>query len=872
MYFLCTGIESLEVQLEGEGFHRIFAGSVLPSVVSEFLKQGHLIEGVVISPHLPNYEDMMEDVVIPLRRKNIRIVFLPGSPTGKDTKEWIDKMTSWGVYDYVYDPVKPKDILYRLDHPSSMEDIPLLAAEAANKRIVDVEMPEPPPDEKESILKKLFGKTAKPPLAHPSANTYTPPVVEAEASVVTESDPEPINEPATNPSLLPAVISQPKEERFWFQRKTQEPKPREEEKGSLLSNLLTNKKQGIVIDGKFIPEKFDNPLTMIDKYQGKPLEAVVVSVASDPVHIKMFRRDMRTRNIAMVVTKGDETHLKLGADKCVKKINKAALKEISAYTRQLRRLWESAQYDKLTGAYTRDFFQTWLKEQENNSRKFTIVFIDPDHFKNINDTYGHEAGDDVLIQFASFLKTSVRENDIVVRWGGDEFLIAMPNTIYENAYIIMDRLCQRWATTDVYAAGNKIQCTFSAGVAESGPGIDVVKVADQLMYDAKHEGRNRVKAKKHAQTVFLMGNIPDAPFIEAGLGIAGDTTGADYVICTNDDLKRVPANRTPYVICASQMAVWGIMRDRPEALVYSSITELLDFINQNSLVKTGASPQNVSVVTPAPSVEPAPGTGPVARLAPESPVVAAVTSEPAPVVSKEPGILRHQVPRPVAPTKPINEELSGRRHNSSQPSKAPITVLPGARGSGGNQTIPLHGALYVVCPSKPGLAGEIAVRLAKAATKAALVCAAPEATAAIELRMPSEVLILQDWRMPRSEAPVEWQGLSVWPIDPFKHINVASVYDVHTLVDQIKSYFDIVIVDCAGSLSFCSRTARDEGILVLRKEGDSSDKATDHWVRNNDYHNVLTLSPSDVPDIIAAENGFIIGRAQWTGFNEQFNQ
>lgn len=160
MIFLCTGIDSVELPLEGKGFHRIFSGNIIADAVTEYARQGHPIEAVVVSPHIADYKDLMEDVIIPLRRKNIRVIFLPGAPHGNDTRAWIEKMVPWGVYDYVYDPIRASDISYRIEHPSNMESIPNDEIEAANRMKTDIPGPETEPP-KPSLFSRLFAKQAE---------------------------------------------------------------------------------------------------------------------------------------------------------------------------------------------------------------------------------------------------------------------------------------------------------------------------------------------------------------------------------------------------------------------------------------------------------------------------------------------------------------------------------------------------------------------------------------------------------------------------------------------------------------------------------------------------------------------------------------
>ncbi len=106
----------------------------------------------------------------------------------------------------------------------------------------------------------------------------------------------------------------------------------------------------------------------------------------------------------------------------------------------------------------------------------------------------------------------------------------------------------------------------------------------------------------------------------------------------------------------------------------------------------------------------------------------------------------------------------------------------------------------------------------------------------------------------------------MWPIDPYKHISAH--YDTQALVDQIRDKFSIVVVDCGASLDICSRISPNEGVLLLYKEGDASDKASKHWHKVHGGQNVLAMAPHEVPTIIEAGNGFVIS---YQGINNQRN-
>ncbi|NTV94961.1 MAG: GGDEF domain-containing protein [Thiobacillus sp.] len=126
-----------------------------------------------------------------------------------------------------------------------------------------------------------------------------------------------------------------------------------------------------------------------------------------------------------------------------------------------------------------------------------LAMLDLDHFKQINDTYGHDAGDLVLVRLAETLHQLMREVDVVARMGGEEFAVLMPDTQAEVAVQVADRLRQAVAEMAVETPAATLRCTASFGVSEFLPGDsriqDVFVRADQALYRAKQAGRNRVE-------------------------------------------------------------------------------------------------------------------------------------------------------------------------------------------------------------------------------------------------------------------------------------------------------------------------------------------------------------------------------------------
>ena len=167
----------------------------------------------------------------------------------------------------------------------------------------------------------------------------------------------------------------------------------------------------------------------------------------------------------------------------------------------LERIRELATRDDLTGLYNRRYMQERLTQQINEVQRsggrFSLCMADLDHFKRINDTHGHGIGDLVLRQFADIARTCLRESDTLARWGGEEFLVLLPDTGTGQAAQSMERLRTAVAEQCALPEVPDLKVTFSAGVTEYRSGEtaeQAVERADRALYRAKAEGRNRVVA------------------------------------------------------------------------------------------------------------------------------------------------------------------------------------------------------------------------------------------------------------------------------------------------------------------------------------------------------------------------------------------
>jgi diguanylate cyclase (GGDEF)-like protein len=155
--------------------------------------------------------------------------------------------------------------------------------------------------------------------------------------------------------------------------------------------------------------------------------------------------------------------------------------------------------DPLTGLANRRLMIDRLNAEaalvERRGLPFSLALADVDYFKDINDNFGHDVGDEVIVKVAQALRSCSRAYDVVARWGGEEFLILFPETSVSKASEIAERLRQGIEDLRHIASDQETRLTISIGVAEHGTGDQLsktIKRADMAMYDAKHQGRNRV--------------------------------------------------------------------------------------------------------------------------------------------------------------------------------------------------------------------------------------------------------------------------------------------------------------------------------------------------------------------------------------------
>jgi diguanylate cyclase (GGDEF)-like protein len=156
--------------------------------------------------------------------------------------------------------------------------------------------------------------------------------------------------------------------------------------------------------------------------------------------------------------------------------------------------------DELTKIFNRRYFMSEAQDEQRSaarhSQPYAIAIIDLDHFKTINDTYGHAVGDLALLAFTEICTKCIREIDIFARFGGDEFALLLPQTTRAQATLVIERIHQSVTEKSSDLGGNRVKITLTTGLACSTDGHETLEAliirADQALYRAKEAGRNQI--------------------------------------------------------------------------------------------------------------------------------------------------------------------------------------------------------------------------------------------------------------------------------------------------------------------------------------------------------------------------------------------
>ena len=166
---------------------------------------------------------------------------------------------------------------------------------------------------------------------------------------------------------------------------------------------------------------------------------------------------------------------------------------ISAYE-NIQELEIAVDTDALTGIHNRTSLDTFLATRVNNKYEHAIIFLDIDHFKKINDTYGHDVGDTILKELTGIISKTIRLDDFFARWGGEEFVIVLKTNSLKNAVKITQKIREN-INSNLFHNSIPVACSFGVTMVDTPDDIDtVLKRADKLLYDAKNAGRDCIKS------------------------------------------------------------------------------------------------------------------------------------------------------------------------------------------------------------------------------------------------------------------------------------------------------------------------------------------------------------------------------------------
>jgi diguanylate cyclase (GGDEF)-like protein len=198
--------------------------------------------------------------------------------------------------------------------------------------------------------------------------------------------------------------------------------------------------------------------------------------------------------------------IQLGGDDFLTKPirNEHLVSIVTSRVQRSRNLRSFMERDSLTGLYnharTKEQLELEILKARRSSTELVFAMIDIDHFKRVNDTYGHPIGDRVIKNLARLLVQSLRKSDIVGRYGGEEFVVLLPEVSLDIGRQVLERLRQNFSELKHYAEGQEFSCTFSCGLAaypEAENSYNLNRLADAALYIAKNQGRNQVVVSKN---------------------------------------------------------------------------------------------------------------------------------------------------------------------------------------------------------------------------------------------------------------------------------------------------------------------------------------------------------------------------------------
>jgi diguanylate cyclase (GGDEF)-like protein len=236
--------------------------------------------------------------------------------------------------------------------------------------------------------------------------------------------------------------------------------------------------------------------TIINDLKAGPAGAAITAIVPDAVHALALPLIVREREYGTVVLLNKKNHLEFNNYDLIMLSNIANIAAISYHNAEL---YELAIKDGLTKLFVHSYFQNRMETELLRAARYgsciSLLMIDIDHFKSINDRYGHPEGDIVLKKFAKIISDSVRKVDIAARYGGEEFAVILPETDLPGAEKVAENLRMLIERENFPLASGPLNVTASIGVAswnKKDGKMAFINKADIALYRAKAEGRNRV--------------------------------------------------------------------------------------------------------------------------------------------------------------------------------------------------------------------------------------------------------------------------------------------------------------------------------------------------------------------------------------------
>jgi diguanylate cyclase (GGDEF)-like protein len=278
---------------------------------------------------------------------------------------------------------------------------------------------------------------------------------------------------------------------------------------------LDNVDSGILVLNKELRAVYSNPVlhemfranSSAEIRATQPLYADMLAASARAVAVDLD--DYVARRLAWVRTGGEKAMDLSMSDGKVLRCNLAVLpdggrmliySDVTDIVRNAQELERLATTDGMTGIYNRRHFLTLADREWNRARRYrrplSFLMIDIDYFKAINDNFGHQVGDEMIVHLSNLARNCKRDSDVLARIGGEEFALLLPETNLPQAHVVAERLRAAVASNALAASSRLIPATVSIGIAESAASMnsisELMTAADNALYEAKRNGRNRV--------------------------------------------------------------------------------------------------------------------------------------------------------------------------------------------------------------------------------------------------------------------------------------------------------------------------------------------------------------------------------------------